>query len=577
MNKNNSLVVPNFTAPVSLYGQPEAVEVPSHRLLASHVTRHPSLPITPVQEGLAVNARRYPDKLAIEFYGQAISYNVLQDRVLRLAGYLTESLAVKPGDRVLVDMQNSPSFVVAFYAVLAADAVVVPVNPMNLESELRWLIEDSGAKVVIAAQDIAEAFSALLEQGVFNHLVLACYSDDLPITCKEPIADFLIAPRQEPFSPAVSTLAQACDHPRIRRDALRKGEDLAMLVYTSGTTGHPKGCMLSHRAVNAQLVALEHWNHWSCGAMVLATAPFFHVTGLCGSMLLPLALGASVVILPRWDRSVAMDWIESRGITHWTAIPTMVIDLLGLDGIERRNFSSIQLIGGGGTAMPNAVAKRLQTLTGLCYQEGWGMSEVCGAIHLNPPGAVKPQCLGIAMFDVDTRIIDIDGGAQLYGGEQGEIVTRCPTLFSGYWNNPQATFEALVELDGRLFLRTGDIGSFDCEGYLFMAERLKRMINVSGYKVWPSEVENMLYQHPAIQEACVIAGRATDGRETVKALVVRKSSALEPLDAERLMSWSRQQMAAYKIPRLIEFVDALPKSATGKIQWRELQNLENQQ
>lgn len=577
MNKNNSFVVPKCLSPVSEFGQPEAVDVPSHHLLASHVSRHPSLPVTPVQDGLAINAKRYPNKLAIEFYGQAISYRSLQERVLRLAGFLAENLAVKPGDRVLVDMQNSPSFVVAFYAVLAADAVVVPVNPMNLEAELRWLIEDSGARVVIAAQDIAGAFSALLEQDVFDHLVMACYSDDLPVTCKESIADFLTAPRQESFSPAVSTLAQAYEHPRLKREASRRGEDLAMLVYTSGTTGHPKGCMLSHRAVNAQLVALEHWNHWSCDAVVLATAPFFHVTGLCGSMLLPLSLGASMVILPRWDRSVAMDWIESRGITHWTAIPTMVIDLLGLDGIEQRDFSSLQLIGGGGTAMPNAVAKRLQALTGLSYQEGWGMSEVCGAIHLNPPGAVKPQCLGIAMFDVDTRIIDIDRGAELFDGEQGEIVTRCPTLFSGYWNNPQATLEALIELDGRLFLRTGDIGAFDRQGYLFMAERLKRMINVSGYKVWPSEVENMLYQHPAIQEACVIAARSSDGRETVKALVVLRSSALEPLDAERLMNWSRQQMAAYKIPRLVEFVDSLPKSATGKIQWRALQNQENHQ
>ncbi|SDK19326.1 fatty-acyl-CoA synthase [Pseudomonas delhiensis] len=576
MNNNNSFSVTGLPAPLSAHGQPEPVEAAAHRLLARHVPRHPGLPATAIQEALETNAKRFPHEIAIDFYGATLSYRELYERVQRLAGYLVQNLGVRPGDRVLLDMQNSPAFIVAFYAILRADAVVVPVNPMNLEAELRWLIEDSGARVVLAAQDLEAAFSGLLLQGVFEHLVLACYADDLPATASELVPAFLAEPARQPAGAATSTLGQALRHPPLASVAQRCGEDLAMLVYTSGTTGRPKGCMLSHRAVNAQLVALMHWNHWSSESVVLATAPYFHVTGMCASMLVPLALGASIVLLPRWDREVALDWIETRGVTHWTSIPTMIVDLLGVEGLDRRNFSSLQMMGGGGTAMPAAVAERLHQLTGLHYQEGWGMTEVCGAIHLNPPGCPKPQCLGIPLFDVDTRVLCLESDAEQPLGRQGEIVTRCPSLFSGYWNNPEATAESLVEIQGRQFLRTGDIGYFDEQGYLFMAERLKRMINVNGYKVWPSEVESLLYHHPDIQEACVIAGRAADGREAVKAVVVLRSATSEALDAESLMNWSRQQMAAYKIPRLVEFVDALPKSATGKIQWRELQNLENQ-
>jgi fatty-acyl-CoA synthase len=574
MNNKNSDVVP-VLSPVSAQGRPESVSVAAHSFLHDHVPRHPSLPATSIYEALEISARRYPHELAIDFYGARITYQELDQRVSRVAGFLVNVLGVCAGDRVLLDMQNSPAFIIAFYAVLRADAVVVPVNPMNLEGELRRLIEDSGARVVLAAQDLEASFAALLHEGVFDHLVLACYSEDLPELVRGTVADFLSAPAVVHSGSIVRTFSQALQHPPLARSVERRGEDLAMLVYTSGTTGRPKGCMLSHRAINAQITGLMHWNHWTSEAVVLATAPYFHVTGMCSSMLLPIAVGASIVLLPRWDRSMAMDLIESRRVSHWTSIPTMIVDLLGLEDVQSRDFSSLYMVGGGGTAMPQAVAQHLQELTGLSYQEGWGMTEVCGAIHINPPRAPKSQCLGIPMFDVDTRIVSIDSGEPLLSPGQGEIVARCPSLFSGYWHNPEATAEAFIEIDGRLFLRTGDIGYFDDQGYLFMAERLKRMINVSGYKVWPSEVESLLYHHPSIQEACVISGRAADGREAVKALVVLKSAANQDLDAERLMSWSRQQMAAYKIPRLVEFVETLPKSATGKIQWRELQNLEN--
>jgi fatty-acyl-CoA synthase len=273
--------------------------------------------------------------------------------------------------------------------------------------------------------------------------------------------------------------------------------------------------------------------------------------------------------------------MQRHQVTHWTNLPTMVTDLLALpdpDGTGLpRAFSSMVYIGGGGTAMPEAVATRLHELTGLEYQEGWGLTEVAGAIHLNPSGGERRQCLGIPIFGVDTRVVATDGSpTELPAGEPGELITRCPSLFSGYWANDSATEQAFMDLNGQRYFRTGDIGRKDDAGYFYMADRLKRMISASGFKVWPVEVESTLFKHPAVQEACVIGTHDERRGETVEAFLVLKPGAEAPtLDA--FSAWCREHMAAYKVPRVIEFVDALPKSGTGKVMWRQLQEAERGQ
>jgi fatty-acyl-CoA synthase len=239
------------------------------------------------------------------------------------------------------------------------------------------------------------------------------------------------------------------------------------------------------------------------------------------------------------------------------------------------DLSSLRYLSGGGAAMPHAVAERLQQAFGLTFAEGYGLTETAAPSHANPPERAKLQCLGIPIFGVDSRVVDPDTFKELPPGEVGEIVTHGPMVFKGYWRAPDATRAAFVEIDGKSFFRTGDLGRMDDEGYFFITDRLKRMINASGYKVWPSEVELLLYKHPAVQEACIIAARDEYRGETVKAVVVKRAG-MEVTTAEDIIAWSREHMAAYKVPRVVEFVSSLPKSGAGKVMWRQLQERELQ-
>jgi fatty-acyl-CoA synthase len=234
----------------------------------------------------------------------------------------------------------------------------------------------------------------------------------------------------------------------------------------------------------------------------------------------------------------------------------------------------LQRVSGGGAAMPAAVGERLQQLIGSPYVEGYGLTETIAPTHINPPDRPKRQCLGIPICNTDSRVIDPDTLQELPPGQVGEIVSHGPQIFRGYWRNEEATRAAFIELDGKRFFRTGDLGYVDEDGYFFLVDRLKRMINAAGYKVWPAEVEAQMYQHPAIQEACVISAKDAHRGETVKAVVVLRPSHKGKVTEGDIIEWTRQNMAVYKHPRMIEFVDALPKSATGKVQWRALQEAE---
>jgi fatty-acyl-CoA synthase len=254
----------------------------------------------------------------------------------------------------------------------------------------------------------------------------------------------------------------------------------------------------------------------------------------------------------------------------------MIIDLLASPHFAQYDLSSLQYIGGGGAAMPQAVAQRLLELYGLRYVEGYGLTETAAPSHSNPPDRPKQQCLGIPFMGTDARVVDPQTLQEVPVGEQGEIVIHGPEVFSGYWKHPEATAAAFMELEGRRFFRSGDLGRMDEEGYFFLTDRLKRMINASGFKVWPAEVEALMFRHPAIQEACVIAAQDDYRGETVKAVVVLRASHQGQVSEEEIVAWCREHMAVYKVPRLVRFVDALPKSGSGKVMWRLLQEQEAQ-
>jgi fatty-acyl-CoA synthase len=262
-------------------------------------------------------------------------------------------------------------------------------------------------------------------------------------------------------------------------------------------------------------------------------------------------------------------------VTNWSAITTMLVDFLSNPKLGQYDLSSLKVLGGGGAAMPEAVARKLEDAIGLPYVEGYGLSETMAPTHINPPHRPKRQCAGIPIFNTDARVVEIEKFSDLKPNEVGEIIVHGPQVFQGYWKQPEATAQAFIEHDGKRFFRTGDLGYYDEDGYFFITDRLKRMINASGFKVWPAEVEAMLYAHPDIQEACVIGTLDGYRGETVKAVIVLKNGSKQKITPAQITDWARERMAAFKVPRVVQFVDELPKTATGKILWRKLQEEEN--
>ena len=521
------------------------------------------LPRETVYRNLAAVAERDPDYAAIDYYGRRISYRELKRQVDALAGYLQQRAGVAKGERVLLYVQNSPQFVIAYYAILRADAVVVPVNPMNRTEELRHYVSDSDARFAIVGQDV---FGQIEPIAGLKHL-LAAYSDYVDPATDLPLPDFVRAP-------AVSrSWKQAIEAGLAPGLHTAQPADLAVMPYTSGTTGTPKGCMHTHASIQATTVPYLYWRGAQPRSVVLSALPMFHVTGMQAGMNAPIHVGATLVVLSRWDRDCAGMQVERARVTNWSAITTMMVDFLSNPKLEKYDLSSLQVLGGGGAAMPEALARKLEEVIGLPFIEGYGLSETMAPTHINPPQRPKRQCGGIPFYNTDARVLDLQDFHELPPLEVGEIVVHGPQVFQGYWKQPEATAQAFVEHDGKRFFRTGDLGYYDEEGYFFITDRLKRMINCSGFKVWPAEVEAMLYAHPAIQEACVIGARDPYRGETVKALIVLKPH--EQSTPEAIIDWAREKMASFKVPRIVEFVGELPKTATGKILWRELQEAEN--
>ncbi|CAG2159312.1 AMP-binding protein [Cupriavidus numazuensis] len=526
---------------------------------------------------LACFAHSQPDKTAVEYYGRQISYRELHLSALRLAGYLQQHLEVRRGDRVVLLMQTCPQFAIASYAVHRCDAVVVALSPMSTPAELEYYIRDSGARVVITMQELLPAAQQLLDDGTLVGCVVGAYSElagsaaDVPFLTIPPLVS-------EPFTVVgqarLHTFHGALTAGIMPTASVAKGDDLAVIAYTSGTTGKPKGAMLSHKAFVHALEARVRW--MGVGDDVkgeyneLGVLPLNHLAGMC-QMHVVLGSGRTLVWLTRWDAEAALALVDRRRLGGFGGVTPMLMEALAVLERQPHDISSVKRLMVGATAMPDAVANALEQRFGLPLLESYGMTETCAATHINPLHAARRQCAGIPFINVDARVLDLESGEELGPGESGELVTHTPTLFLGYWNMSDATAAAFVEIDGKRFIRTGDIGHYDEDGYFYITDRLKRMINAAGFKIWPAEIESMLHGHPAVKEACIISARDPRRGETVKAFVVLRPGMQGTIAAEALIEWCRTQMAAYKVPRLVEFVEALPRNATGKLQWTEMQ------
>jgi fatty-acyl-CoA synthase len=556
---------------------------PHHAIWPQRLPRAVAVPETSLWFNLEVTARRFPHKTAYLFLGRRITWRELHDQAVALAGWL-QAQGVAKGDRVIVYLQNCPQWAVAFYAVQRADAVVVPVNPMNRADEFGHYITDPEARVAITSADLAgivqQANDALPAAQRLRSMLVTRFADAAPppdqVDAAErpvaPIFDWLYA--EHPLPAGATRWADALAAGLQPGPATAQPDDLCVLPYTSGTTGLPKGCMHTHRTLMPNVVGGGLWGESSAETVALGVVPMFHITGLMYNVLGPAYGGSTIVIMPRWDRELAGRLISRHRVTHWTCIPTMVIDLFGSPNYKSFDLSSLRRLSGGGAAMPQAVAERLRAEFGLTFAEGYGLTETAAPTHANPPERAKLQCLGIPIFGVDSRVVDPATLQEVPIGETGEIVTHGPMVFKGYWRHPDATRDAFVQIDGKAFFRTGDLGRMDEEGYFFITDRLKRMINASGFKVWPSEVELLLFKCPLVQEACVVSARDDYRGETVKAFVVLRDAARAHATPQDIIDWAREHMAAYKVPRIVAFVDALPKSGSGKVMWRLLQEQE---
>ena len=542
-------------------------------------------PQTSLWMNLQISALRYPQKVALVFMGRTWTYSQLQLEAEKIASALRK-MGVQKGDRVVLDMQNCPQLVITHFAILRLDAVVVPVNPMNRTEELKHYILDPDTKVAVTTADLAPelaaASNALEKKERLQHLLVTQFTDafdaanigpeELPETWSVWLKTVHALPLLEDGQ--VHAWVSALQGEVELGPVTAQSEDLAVLPYTSGTTGLPKGCMHTHGTIMHNAMSSGLWANGTPENKCLCVVPMFHITGMVSVMHATIFMGATLILMPRWDRDLAGRLISKWKVTHWTNIPTMVIDLLGSANMAQFDLTSLQNIGGGGAAMPEAVAQRLLDQFGLRYIEGYGLTETAAPSHSNPPDAPKKQCLGIPFMSVDARVVDPETLKELPQGESGEIVMAGPQIFKGYWKRPEATASAFFERDGKSFFRSGDMGRIDEEGYFFMTDRLKRMINASGFKVWPAEVEALMFKHPAIQEACIISTKDAYRGESVKAVVVLRSTHKGQVSEQDIIDWCRDTMAVYKVPRVVEFIEVLPKSGSGKVMWRALQEAE---
>jgi len=535
-------------------------------------TRKFTLSEATLADNFRVTAKRYPNLPGIYFLGTAITYKQFDQYVDSVAGWMTKHIGLKRGDRIAILMQNCPQWLIACYAAIRADLIVVPISPMNREDEIAHYLKDSNSKIIFCAQEIAEMVTKASKNTDVISIVVTNYATYLPENKKYELPEWLTAAAED-FSGCVKW-HEVLSSGFTGEESKAAADDICALLYTSGSTGKPKACIHTHRSLVHNAMGLTFWHQVHPGDATFGVAPMYHVAGFCHVVTCPIYAGSSIVILPRWDRDLAAHLLSDYNVSHAAMAPTAVIDLLANPQLDKFDFSSLRRITSGGASMPEEVWNRLRDIMGISFLEAYGMTEAAATTHLNIPDDPRANCLGVPFFNTVSGVIDSTTGELLGDGETGEIIVRGPQIFQGYWNRPEATEEAFIELEGENYLRTGDIGH-QLDGFFYITDRAKRMINASGLNVWPSEVENILYGNPHVLEVCVIGVKDAYRGETVKALIKLKDGSEGATNEKDIIDWSSQKMAAYKYPRIVEFVDSLPKSPLGKILWQELQDQEN--
>ena len=525
--------------------------------------------LIPLHEALRRNARQHPERDAYIWYGQHISWRQVDEASDAVAAHL-QQLGVKPGEPVALFMNNCPQYIVAHYAVQKIGAIVCPCGPLNKEHELEYQLNDLQARVIIAADVLLPVVDKVRGSTALLHVLAVRYGDWLPAAPTLPLPAELQAPAQ-PLPGNVTSFWDLM-HSGARPSHVEVDMDeVALMTYTSGTTGLPKGAMLSFGAAAYKTAGASRVTGVSAEDVLLAVAPLYHIAGMSMGVNMPVHSGAPCVLLHRFDPLAVAQALERYRISWWYSIAPMNVALMQVPGVEKMDFSALRrnTVTSFGITYTEELARQWRRFApnAISSEAAYGLSETHTMDTFMPGDAIRWGTHGKPAPGNEIRVIDPETGAPLAAGEVGEIIIRGPGNFKGYWNKPEATAKTLK--NG--WVHTGDMGRFDADGYLTFIGRFKEMIKVSGYSVFPEEVETILIKHPAIAQAAVIGVADAQKGEVVRAFIVRKPG--QSLEADGLLTWSKENMASYKAPREVRFIDALPATGAGKVLRRLLRDI----
>ncbi|EEL85946.1 Long-chain-fatty-acid--CoA ligase [Bacillus cereus AH1272] len=530
-----------------------------------------SYDIQPLHGYLEKMASRYPEKKALHFLGKDVTFSDFHDKVKKFANYL-QRLGVEKGDRVAIMLPNCPQSVIGYYGTLLAGGIVVQTNPLYTERELEYQLHDSGAKVILCLDLVFPRVTNVQKATRLEHIIVTRIADFLPFP-KNLLYPF-VQKKQTNLVVNVSESETIHLWKSVERESNAGVEvpcdpenDLALLQYTGGTTGFPKGVMLTHKNLVSNTLMGAHWlyNCKEGEEVILGVLPFFHVYGMTAVMNLSIMQGYKMVLIPKFDMKMVFEAIKKHKVTLFPGAPTIYIALLNSPLLKEYDISSIQACISGSAPLPVEVQEEFERVTGGKLVEGYGLTESSPVTHGNFLWEKRvPGSIGVPWPDTEAIIMSLETGEALPPGEIGEIVVKGPQIMKGYWNKPEET--AAVLQDG--WLHTGDVGYMDEDGFFYVKDRKKDMIVASGFNVYPREVEEVLYECEKVQEVVTIGVPDPYRGETVKAFVVLKEGA--ECTEEELDQFARKYLAAYKVPKVYEFRSELPKTTVGKILRRVL-------
>ena len=544
-----------------------------HKAYAPQVSSSIEYENITLPEALARAAQKYPDNAALIMMGKKVSYGQLNEQVDRFAAALSR-LGIRKGDKVSIVLPNMPQMVIATYALFRLGAVVVMNNPLYTQRELQHQLNDSDSKMAICMDLLVPRILSVKDRTQIEAVIACHIRDYLPFPVKQlfPIVKRQMHRKSQPSEGVLEFMDLVKGAPAAPPRTDVSFDDLACLMYTGGTTGVSKGVMLSHGnvSINVQQFAALLFDAEEGKESVIGILPFFHAAGFTGGMNHCIYRGFTHVLVPRPDADTLLKLTVKHRPAYFGCVPTLYVGILNHPDFPKQDLSFIKGCISGAAPLAIETIREWDERVGAPIIEVYGMTELSPVSHANPWRAnMKPGSVGIPLPDTDCRIVDVATGTRDLGaGESGEILLKGPQMSRGYYRKPEETAEAFR--DG--WFHTGDIGYMDEEGYLFIVDRKKDMIIAGGFNIYPREIDEVLFEHPKVKEACAVGLPDPYRGETLKAFIVRRCG--ETLTEEEVVAYCRERLAAYKVPKQIEFVEELPKSAIGKVLRRELREME---